>query len=320
MHLDVVSSEVRGSLEVRQRSGRTYLYDRFRVGTKMKSRYLGEDTPELRRRLARQTGSKVDAQDRKVRMSRLARILKAEGMIAPDRATGKLLLALARAGLFQQGGMLIGTDAFVVYQGELGVKIVPNTLPSNDENGSLNVKRLSIAVDDQMRDFPGNFQRMVSFEAAPEASERPIWKWRQSGSAVGIEFLTPRLGKQCAFPLPTFLGSAPALDELHFLIENPIPALALYRSGVLVKIPRPERFAIYKLMVASRRHDGKGAAQASKDRAQAGFLIRVLAEDRPDDLAEAYEQALSQREEWRKSIASSLEGMPETKHYLGGLA
>jgi len=43
MHLDEAASEVVGSIEERQRNGRTYLYDRFRIVTEMKSRYLGED-------------------------------------------------------------------------------------------------------------------------------------------------------------------------------------------------------------------------------------------------------------------------------------
>ena len=49
-------------------------------------------------------------------------------------------------------------------------------------------------------------------------------------------------------------------------------------------------------------------------------LIRILAEDRPDDLAEAYEHALSQGPRWRDRIASSLGRMPATKDLLRGLS
>ena len=44
MHLDAAVAEVVGSIEGCRRNGRTYLYDRFRIGTEMKSRYLGEDS------------------------------------------------------------------------------------------------------------------------------------------------------------------------------------------------------------------------------------------------------------------------------------
>ncbi|WP_378948431.1 GSU2403 family nucleotidyltransferase fold protein [Paracoccus sp. R86501] len=54
-------------------------------------------------------------------------------------------------------------------------------------------------------------------------------------------------------------------------------------------MPRHKRFAIQKLMVASRRHDGRDRSQARKDRARAGFRTRVFAEGRRGDLAEVYE-------------------------------
>ncbi|GEM_PF-6920764 len=53
MHLDEVAPKVVGSIEEWQRIGRTYLYDRFRIGTEMKARCLGEVSPNLRDRLAR---------------------------------------------------------------------------------------------------------------------------------------------------------------------------------------------------------------------------------------------------------------------------
>jgi hypothetical protein len=113
--------------------------------------------------------------------------------------------------------------------------------------------------------------------------------------------------------------SAQALNYLNYLIADPMPAVALYRSGVLVQIPRPERYAIHKLIVADRRHGGPDQMKARKDREQAGFLVSVLAEDRPEELAEAYQDALSRGPRWRERIASSLKRMPETRALLDGL-
>ena len=55
LHLEETASELIGSVEERVRNGRSYLYDKFRIGTAMKSRYLGEGTAELHARLARAT-------------------------------------------------------------------------------------------------------------------------------------------------------------------------------------------------------------------------------------------------------------------------
>ncbi|WP_371932344.1 GSU2403 family nucleotidyltransferase fold protein [Roseibium sp. MMSF_3361] len=69
----------------------------------------------------------------------------------------------------------------------------------------------------------------------------------------------------------------------------------MYRSGVLVQVPRPERFAIHKLIVADRRQHGPDALKAHKDRAQA---------------------ALDPGPAWRKRILSSLRRMPATAELL----
>ena len=319
MHLDEAASEIIGSIEERRRNGRTYLYDRFRIGTEMKSRYLGEDSPDLRDRLARAADLKAEAQERKKRMSRLARVLRAEGMIGTDRETGSLLLAFARAGVFRLGGTLIGTGAYGLYQGELGVRFDSDELAQTGDIDFASFERLSVALGDRVEEEPGEILRSMKFEAVPGVYDRQIWKWRQSGGEAMVEFLTPAFGDEGIKPLPALGVSAQALNYLNFLIAEPIHALALYRSGVLVQIPRPERFAIHKLIVASRRHGGPDEAKARKDRAQAEFLIRILAEDRPEDLAEAYDHALSQGPRWRERIASSLGRMSGTKDLLDGL-
>ncbi|MEQ8449163.1 MAG: hypothetical protein RIB97_05695 [Nitratireductor sp.] len=48
LHLDERAASLIGTIEERKRNGRAYLYERFRIGKEMMSRYLGEDKPELR--------------------------------------------------------------------------------------------------------------------------------------------------------------------------------------------------------------------------------------------------------------------------------
>lgn len=316
MHLDEAASEIVGSIEERRRGDRVYLYDRFRIGTEMKSRYLGEDSPDLRARLARAAQLKTEAKERNKRMARLARVLRSEGMISTDRETGSLLLAFARAGVFRLGGTLIGTGAYALYQGELGVRFDSDELAQTGDVDFASFERLSVALGDRVEEEPGDILKSMKFEPVPGIFDSQVWKWRQSGGEAMVEFLTPAFGDEGIKPLPALGVSAQALHYLNYLIAEPIHAIALYRSGVLVQIPRPERFAIHKLIVASRRKGGPDEAKARKDRAQAAFLVRVLAEDRPDDLAEAYEHALKQGPRWRERLAGSLARLPETKDLL----
>lgn len=318
LHLDEAASDLLGSIEERQRNGRSYLYDRFRIGTEMKSRYLGEGTPELRARLAKAVELKAASEARRETMVRLARVLRAEGFIATDRDTGSLLTAFARAGVFRLGGTLVGTAAYALYQGELGVRFDAEELAQTGDIDFASFERLSVALGDQVEEEPSDILKALKFDPVPGLADRQVWKWRQNRGEAMVEFLTPAFGEETVKPLPALGVSAQALHYLNYLIAEPIPALALYRSGVLVQIPRPERFAIHKLILADRRKGGPDQSKSRKDRAQAAFLIRILAEDRPDDLREAYKGALSRGPRWRERLDSTLLRMPETAGLLRG--
>ncbi|MFC4350539.1 GSU2403 family nucleotidyltransferase fold protein [Fodinicurvata halophila] len=319
LHLDERASNLVGTIEERQRNGRTYLYERFRIGTEMMSRYLGEDKPELRARLERAETLKADREARRKRMTRLAKTLRAEGFITTDRETGSILLAFSRAGMFRLGGTLVGTSAYSLYQGELGVRMDYEELAQTGDIDFASFERLSVVLEDKVEENPAEILKLLKFDPVPGINDRQVWKWRQSHSEAMVEFLTPAFGDEKVKPLPALGVSAQALNYLNFLIADPIHAVALYRSGVLVQVPRPERFAIHKLIVADRRRSGPNQLKSRKDRAQAEFLVAVLSEDRPDELAEAYEDALSRGPRWHDRIKSSLKRMPETAERLSAL-
>jgi len=83
-------------------------------------------------------------------MSRLARTLRAEGFIATDRDTGSMLLAFARAGVFRLGGSLVGTGAYTLYQGELGVRFDSDELAQTGDIDFTSFERLSVALEDRV--------------------------------------------------------------------------------------------------------------------------------------------------------------------------
>jgi hypothetical protein len=316
LHLDETASGLIGSIEERRRAGRIYLYDKFRIGTEMKSRYLGEASPDLRARLARATALKEDAAARQAQMTRLARILRAEGFIGTDRDTGSMLLAFARAGVFRLGGTLIGTAAYALYQGELGVRFDAEELAQTGDIDFASFERLSVALGDRVEASPGDILQEMKFDPVPGLDDRQVWRWRQNRGVAMVEFLTPAFGEEQIKPLPALGVHAQGLNYLNYLIAEPIHAIALYRSGVCVQIPRPERFAVHKLIVADRRQGGPDQAKARKDRGQAAFLIGILAEDRPDDIREAYEDAFP-----RSALARTHRGEPgPNAAYVGHLA
>ena len=87
--------------------------------------------------------------------------------------------------------------------------------------------------------------------------------------------------------------------------------MVLYRSGVLVQVPWPERSAIHKLSVADRRRAGPDRLKSPKDLLQASFPITALSADRPDELKDVDVTAPGLGPPWRTCIAASLVRLPK---------
>src|SRR5258708_8661107 len=108
----------------------------------------------------------------------------------------------------------------------------------------------------------------------------------------------PAWGGAAAFPL-RFLDS---------LISEPIRAVLLHGAGVPVLIQSPERYAIHKLIVGSRRKEDRDATgKSSKDRLQARSIIEAMIANRQHaDLASAFTEAWGRGDHWRAAIRTSI--------------
>ena len=313
--LDDRTSDIRGTPTRVARNGRVYWYDSFRVGTDVRKTYIGEETHELLARIDRHRELRAEVEARASERARLVRILRAERFLGHDAATGSLLAAMATAGVFRLGGTLVGTQAFRLYEGELGLRYRFDDLAQTGDIDIASFERLSLALDDRTEPTVEQVLADFAFDPVPTLDRRPAWRWRQSKGGALVEFLTPAFGDEGVRPLAALGVSAQALHHLNYLIAGPIQAAVLYRSGVLVQIPRPERFAIHKLIVAARR-EGRDRIKAEKDRRQARFLISALAQDRPDDLQDAYRDALGRGPKWQERIATTLALMPDVAELL----
>ena len=316
---DDAISGAEGTPTLKQRGDKAYWYAARRVGSGMRFSYIGEDSDDTRARIERLEELQATAKERQAERSRLVRLLRAEGLTPTDRATGSILSAMADAGTFRLGGTMVGTNAFRLYEGELGIRLPLGGMANTGDIDIAQFEKLSIALEDQVD--PGLAETFSALKFAPLPGLGPgrTWRWEQGGSGQLVEFLTPAFGEETIRDLPALGVNAQALNYLNFLIAEPIHAAAIYRSGILVQVPRPERFAIHKLIVADRRRDGAGSLKSSKDREQAAFLIEALAEDRPDDLRQAYAAAIDVGPRWREHIAGSLKRMPETLQILNAL-
>lgn len=299
---------------------KVFWYDRFRVGAQLVEKYIGEDTDDLRHRLARTAELKEKTKNRAAETSRLVRLLRLDGCLAPDLATGQLLFAMARVGVFRLGGTVVGTQAFRQYDAVLGVRFSQDMTAQTQDVDIASFERLSVVLADEVDRQLADVFADLKFEPVPTLHRNQVWRWRQTRQNTLVEFLTPSFEDEEGIrELPALGVSAQSLHFLNYLIAEPLAVPLLYRSGALIRVPQPERFAVHKLIVAERRLRGPDADKARKDRAQADFLIRILAEEQPDALADAYRDARERGPRWRAALDATLRRLPEAKRRLESL-
>lgn len=284
-----------------------YWYARQRIGDRTVQKYIGPDTPDIPQRIDMAKTARSERKAFERRCASLIAQLRAAGVPTLDRNSGKLLHAMEKAGIFRLGGTLIGAHAFRLYSAELGVQF-DDSLAVTEDVDTAAFENLKLVIEDEADPALPETFRDLNFQPAAglDRRHRPT-RWVMGGEAgTEVEFLVPRMREDSEILKLEPLGVyAQALPFLNFLIAEPIAAVALYRSGVLVQVPRPERYAVHKLIVAARRRTSS-ALKAKKDIAQAEILFEVLLEDRPAELAEAFQIAIETGPKWRKGIEMTL--------------
>ncbi len=301
-----------GTFTTKRVKGNTYWYLQRSEGARTRQIYLGPDTPSLQRWMARVSEARdvVDADVAPIR--RLARMLASGGAATEPAAVLKVLRLLAESRVFHLGGVLVGTVAFRAYANVLGVRF---------ERSALQTQDVDVAHDPEIGVALARDASPVELEeilvssgldlhpVPPFDPKHPSTSFKVRGRDLRVDFLTPMRGRESSEPvyLPAFRLSATPLRRLGYLLANPQQAAILGTDPVLVNVPPPARFAVHKLWTG-RSRPATFQAKARKDLVQAAQLIEVLAEDRPDDLREAWETVPSDR--LRETVRAAIAAMP----------
>jgi hypothetical protein len=208
--------------------------------------------------------------------------------------------------------VLLGTLAFQAYAGPLGIRIGARPLMTQDvdfaqfwgisENlgesipAPLTVLR---GVDETFKEVPDINDPFVSTQYRNKAGYR-------------VDFLTPNRGAdrhqgRPARMKPLAGTGAQPLRYLDFLIFEPERSVLLFGGGVPVTIPRAERYAVHKLIVAVERQN---QAKSAKDLQQVATLIEALAVKRSLELAAAWQSAWDVGPRWRAKLEAGRERLP----------
>ena len=309
--------EAGGSAYKRTVKGRIYWYWQppSKGGTRPSAKYLGPDSPAIRRRMQDRSELAAARRDRR----ELVRSLRAARLPSPDATSGNVLSALAEAGVFRLRAVLIGSVAFQCYGPLLGFR----TSRELGRTGDLDIGQchlIGLAVEDEidadlltvLRRADPRFEAVSSPYDTRRAARYAVRVGQQQ--IFSVDVLTPQRGSLRSGPtmLKALRGHAQILRYLDFLIHREIEAVALHGPGVPVSVPAPERFALHKLLVSRLRGEAAASqAKARKDIEQAGALLQVLAADRPDELAAAWQELLGRGPAWRRTAESGRNALSE---------
>jgi hypothetical protein len=300
----------RGTFRRKKSKGRFYWHHQERVGDKVVSKYVG---PVTDKSITERVNRFADIKSNFKRRQEMVRALSAAGLPTPDPNSGAVVEAMWKAGFFRLRGVLVGTIAFQAYAGPLGVRLAGRGLRTQDvdfaqfwgvsENiGESMPAPLTVlqGVDESFRQVPNINDPFVSSQYRNKAGYR-------------VDFLTPNRGSRAHASKPAKMkalagSGAQPLRHLDFLIYHPERSVLLFGGGVAVTIPRAERYAVHKLIVAVERQD---QIKSAKDLHQAETLVAALATKRPLELAAAWQTAWDTGPRWRVKLESARERLSE---------
>ncbi|QOZ26655.1 GSU2403 family nucleotidyltransferase fold protein [Bradyrhizobium sp. CCBAU 51753] len=275
-------------------------------------RYVGPvDDSEITKRVEAFKDLKADLKGRRRLVSTLVREAH---LPRPLALAGQVVEQLAKAGFFRMRGVLVGTVAYQCYAAILGRRLEAVAMQTGDADFA-QFHEISVAIKDSIPPILQVLQEVdPTFREVPsQADNRASTQFVSKETRFKVEFLTPNQWSddQAGKPVPMpALGGAAAfpLRFLDFLIHQPIRAVLLHGAGVPVLIPSPERYAVHKLIVASRRKtDGDVSAKSSKDRLQAKSIIEAMIANRQQaDLASAFVEAWDRGDHWKAAMRTSI--------------
>ena len=274
-------------------------------------RYVGPvDDPEITTRVEAFKDLKADLKGRR----RLIAILTREAYLPrPLRISGQVVEEMGSAGFFRLRGVLIGTVAYQCYPGVLGRRLDAIAMQTGDADFA-QFHEISVAVGDTLPPILDILHRVdPTFREIPSQMDGRVSTQFVSRDGFKVEFLTPNRGSDeiagKTVQMPALGGAAAIpLRFLDFLIREPVRAVLLHGAGVPILIPSPERYAVHKLIVGSRRKEDRDTStKAAKDRLQAKAIIEAMIANRQHgELASAYMEAWDRGAHWVAAIRTSI--------------
>lgn len=301
MDLQRSVADLPGGFTRKKLGQKVYWYYQFKsLEGKTRQIYLGSDSESLHHLIGqfRTQSPRTEAWAHLARLCRSAIELGAESI---GRTHFRILQRLADHGFFHAGGILIGTHAFLAWQNHFGVRWLEGT-QTLDIDFAHPGNNLSIALPDGLQIDARNAIESLEMGFIPNVSQTTFIK--QDEPDLQLDFVTPKVSTSDApIRVHALNLSMQPLQFMNFSMEATMHAVLISRTGpVVVNVPRPERYALHKLIVFGERPP-EMQTKAQKDLAQAACLIAYLDDNEPDTLSEAWRQIRQSGKGWVRRCA-----------------
>ena len=285
---------------------RSYWYYQLKMPTGSAAQiYLGPDDEVIRELIEAHRDGARQASSKAIRS--MARAAIEYGCVAIPSQHGRVIDRLGDYGFFRAGGMLVGTHAFIAYQNHFGVRWVDGAM-TLDLDFAHAGKNLSIAMQSDVRVDTRGALESLQMGFIPVVSQTTYKKPDEPD--FDIDFLTS-MGRKGDVPvhIPALNVTLQPLRFMELSLEAPMRASLLTRAGsIAVNVPRPERYALHKLIVSQLR-PLEMRAKANKDIAQAAHLLDYLLSEDGDLVAEAWREAQGRGKSWNVKLNAGFKAM-----------
>ncbi len=308
LHRSIAS--LRGSVHFKiVTGGKSYAYFIFQdvLTGRQQQLYLGPDSEKLRELAVRARESAPAG----AVLKRQAGAAVSHGCASLIPKHYRIIRQLADAQFFRAGGLLIGSHAFTALGNMLGVRWSGGT-HTLDIDFAHSGPRGNISVA-----LPANLS--INIHGAIQALEMgflPTQSLRGGGTNsyanpaepdLRLDFLTPARRDGAPIYDPNLKIDLQPLKFLDYLLEDSVQTVILHTQGaVVVNVPAPARFALHKLVVATKRTVTE-RAKSAKDRRQAASMLAYLMDQSRQDLIRAWEDLNSRGAGWSDPVATSIE-------------
>ncbi len=267
--------------------------------------YLGPDDAPTRALIdSHKNGAHEEAAKALLRLTRAAVEM---GCSQVPIKHGRVINRLSDHGFFRAGDMLVGTHAFMAYQNLLGVTWQGSAM-TLDLDSTHAGRNISIALRPGIKVDTRKAIESLEMGFIPIQSQTTYKKADEPD--FDIDFLTS-VGRTGDAPVHIASMNV-TLQPLKFMelsLEDPLTTTLLWRNGpVVVNLPRPQRYAVHKLLVYGERPQNM-RKKASKDLAQAAALLDCLLEMDSDLIHDVWRQTLSRGKGWHSRLDQGLKAL-----------